>query len=164
MKKTFLKRSGSLLIADNGAGDSALLSQFKANIEVYVNVHEHYVLIWILMSDGMHIWRFLIGDQCQVASQHTTSDQDDIHQLSMSRTLRLKHGWVVIDVLNEHSHRQVRGAAVPAVTSQTEPKQILVITIFYCGKGDGRVTNISTLPCFNNTFLGALGGPQIVPL
>ena len=101
---------------------------------------------------GMHIWRFLIGDQCQVASQHTTSDQDDIHQLSMSRTLRLKHGWVVIDVLNEHSHRQVRGAAVPAVTSQTEPKQILVITIFYCGKGDA----MSQTPCCNNTFLGPL--------
>ena len=101
----------------------------------------------------MHIWRFLIGDQCQVASQHTTSDQDDIHQLSMSRTLRLKHGWVVIDVLNEHSHRQVRGAAVPAVTSQTEPKQILVITIFYCGKGDGHVTNTSTLPLLQQYFL-----------
>ena len=98
----------------------------------------------------MHIWRFLIGDQCQVASQHTTSDQDDIHQLSMSRTLRLKHGWVVIDVLNEHSHRQVRGAAVPAVTSQTEPKQILVITIFYCGKqyfltGHGRAAERSSV-------------------
>lgn len=101
----------------------------------------------------MHIWRFLIGDQCQVASQHTASDQDDIHQLSMSRTLRLKHGWVVIDVLNEHSHRQVRGAAVPAVTSQTEPKQILVITIFYCGEGDGRVTNTSTLPSLQQYFL-----------
>lgn len=108
------------------------------------------------MSDGMHIWRFLIGDQCQVASQHTASDQDDIHQLSMSRTLRLKHGWVVIDVLNEHSHRQVRGAAVPAVTSQTEPKQILVITIFYCGEGDGHVTNTSTLPSLQQYFLGGV--------
>lgn len=44
-QENFLKRSGSLLIADNGAGDSALLSQFKANIKVNVNVHEHYVLI-----------------------------------------------------------------------------------------------------------------------
>ena len=105
----------------------------------------------------MHISRFLIGDQYQVASQHTTSDQDDIHQLSMSRTLRLKHGWVVIDVLNEHSHRQVRGAAVPAVTSQTEPKQILVITIFYCGKGDGHVTNTSTLPLPQQYFLTGHG-------
>ena len=84
----------------------------------------------------MHIWRFLIGDQCQVASQHTTSDQDDIHQLSMSRTLRLKHGWVVIDVLNEDRHWEVGGGAVPPVTRQTEPKQILVMTILYCGKGD----------------------------
>ena len=41
----FLKKSGSFLIVDNNAGDSALLSQFKVNIKVNVNVHEHYVLI-----------------------------------------------------------------------------------------------------------------------
>ena len=41
----FLEKSGSLLIVDNGASDSALLSRFKANIKVNVNVHEHYVLI-----------------------------------------------------------------------------------------------------------------------
>ena len=44
-EKCFLMKSGSLLIVDNGAGNSALLSQFKANIKVNVNVHEHYVLI-----------------------------------------------------------------------------------------------------------------------
>ena len=44
-EKYFLMKSGSLLIVDNGAGNSALLSQFKVNIKVNVNVHEHYVLI-----------------------------------------------------------------------------------------------------------------------
>ena len=48
------------------------------------------------------------------------------------QTLRLKHGRVVVDVLNEHRHRQIRRGAVPTVTRQTEPKQIVVITIFYC--------------------------------
>ena len=55
-------------------------------------------------------------------------------QLSNVQTLGgLKHGRVVIDVLNEDCHWQVRCAAVPAVTRQPEPKQILVLlfTIFY---------------------------------
>ena len=43
------------------------------------------------------------------------------------QTLRLKHGRVVIDVLNEDCNRQVGGGAVSPVTGQTEPrhKQIL---------------------------------------
>ena len=46
-------------------------------------------------------------------------------QLSNVRTLRLKHGRVVIDVLNEDCYWQVRAAAVSSLTRQTEPKQIL---------------------------------------
>ena len=37
------------------------------------------------------------------------------------QTLRLKHGRVVIDVLNEDCDGQVGGGAVSAVTRQTEP-------------------------------------------
>ena len=37
------------------------------------------------------------------------------------QTLRLKHGRVVIDVLNEDGDRQVGGGAVSPVTGQTEP-------------------------------------------
>ena len=38
------------------------------------------------------------------------------------QTLRLKHGRVVIDVLNEDCDRQVGGGAVSPVTRQTEPQ------------------------------------------
>ena len=42
-------------------------------------------------------------------------------QLSNVQTLRLKHGRVVIDVLNEDCYWQIRCAAVSTITRQPEP-------------------------------------------
>ena len=77
-----------------------------------------------------------------------------IHTPSIARTLRLKHGRVVIDVLNEDRHWEVGGGAVPTVTRQTEPKQILVMTILYCGKGD------EPPPWLRQYFLEGRRGPD----
>ena len=63
--------------------------------------------------------------ECQVNYVVTTqppSAEPGMLQSAIIQTLRLKHGRVVIDVLNEDCDRQVGGGAVPPVTRQTEPE------------------------------------------
>ena len=72
------------------------------------------------------------------------------------QTLRLKHGRVVIDVLNEDCNRQVGGGAVSPVTGQTEPNTNkychgAVITQFYLMKCVGLLWSVKCSRDFART-------------